>query len=257
MTKHPNIGTYGFTVEPFSEDFTNRISWANLGNLMLRCAQYHADSHAFGFGPMSKERLSWVFSRLTIQMERRPMTGEHFFISTWATDVQRGFTTRLFEVADADGHAYGWGHSIWALINLDTREPDDMQRLLDSGFRKCLVPAPDFPLTGQPRIRVRASEPAARRTVRYTDLDVNGHLNSIRSIDMLLDLFPKDCFCGDALRRVDMAYAHECFAGEEIGFFCDDALPAAGGSLPQSAYNLEMRRSDGQTAVRARLEFSR
>ena len=47
------IGTYKFKVEPFSEDFTGRIAWGNLGNILLRCAQKHASERHFGFGPMS------------------------------------------------------------------------------------------------------------------------------------------------------------------------------------------------------------
>lgn len=251
MIKHPNVGCYKFTVEPFSEDFTSRISWANMGNLMLRCAQYHADSHDFGFGPLSRERLSWVFSRLTIQLDRRPQTGEEFLISTWATGVQRGFTTRLFEVSDLDGRAYGWGHSIWALINLDTRQPDDMSRLLEGGFGKALLPTEDFPLGKPSRIRVTAEEPLSTRKVLYTDLDVNGHLNSIRSIDILMDQFPKADFENDRLRRVEMAYAHEAFFGEELGIFRNAPLDDGDSRI----YDLEMRRPDGLPAVRARLEF--
>ena len=68
----------------------------------------------------------------------------------------------------------------------NTRQPDDMQRLLGNGFRDVLVPTVGFPITGQPRMRVRGTEPIATRTVHYTDLDVNGHLNSIRSIDMAI-----------------------------------------------------------------------
>ncbi|MDY6298229.1 MAG: thioesterase [Alloprevotella sp.] len=253
MLDNPNIGTYAFTVQPFTEDFTGRISWSHLGNVLLRCAQLHADSHNFGFGPMSRERLSWVFSRLSLKFDRRPATGEVFRVSTWATDVQRGFTTRLFQVTDSEGSSYGWGHSIWALMHLDTRQPDDMQRLLGNGFRDVLVPTVGFPITGQPRMRVRGTEPIATRTVHYTDLDVNGHLNSIRSIDMLLDLFPKEHFLDDGLQRIDMAYAHECFFGDELAFLCDEFLPDGEGS--QHSYNLEMRRADGQAAVRAHLAF--
>lgn len=251
MRNHPNIGCYEFKVEPFSEDFTSRISWANMGNLMLRCAQYHADSHDFGFGPLSRERLSWVFSRLTIQLDRRPQTGETFYISTWATGVQRGFTTRLFEVSDPDGRAYGWGHSIWALINLDTREPDDMSTLLQGGFGRSLLPTEDFPIGRPSRIRVTAEEPFSTRKVRYTDLDVNGHLNSIRSIDILLDQFPKEAFENDALHRVEMAYAHEAFFGDELSIFRNP--PITDDSF--RFYDFEMRRPDGLPAVKARLEF--
>lgn len=108
------IGTYKFKVEPFSEDFTGRIAWGNLGNILLRCAQKHASERHFGFGPMSEEQWSWVFSRLIIEMEDRPIADADFSVSTWASGVVRQFTTRLFTIQDAAGREIGHAYSVWA-----------------------------------------------------------------------------------------------------------------------------------------------
>ena len=38
----PRGGIFPFVVEPFSEDYTGRLSWHFLGNHLLRCASLRA-----------------------------------------------------------------------------------------------------------------------------------------------------------------------------------------------------------------------
>jgi len=239
--------TYAFTVEPFSEDLTGCLSWGQLGNTLLRCAQLHAGRRGFGFGPMSRERLSWVFSRLIIDMERRPVRGEQFRVTTWASQIFRQFTTRLYEISDDAGNAYGHAYSVWALIDLDTRQPCDLTALPGGSFAEYLCPAPNFPIKGPGRIRVKVEKAETQRTVRYTDLDVNGHLNSIRSLEIVLDQFSKEHYENHPLRRIEMAYAKEAFFGERLGIFKE---PKGNG-----LYDLELRKENGEAAVKAQACF--
>ncbi len=241
-------GRYTFEVEPFTEDFQGSISWANLGNTLLRCAQWHAASHGFGFGPQSPEHLTWVFSRLIIEMQRRPRTGEAFEVTTWPSEIFRQFTVRLFEVRDAAGGLLGSAYSVWALIDVRTRQPADLLHLPTGNFTDFLIPAPGFPIAGPGRIRVKSQEPALVRTARVSDLDINGHVNSIRSLEMVLDLFPLELYRTHTVRRVELAYAKEAFCGDKLHFFCEEAAPLT--------YNVEVRRAAGDVTLRAQVLFS-
>lgn len=239
--------TYPFNVEPFSEDETGSLAWGQLGNVLLRCAQLHAERRGFGFGPMSRERLSWVFSRLIIDMERRPLRNEAFRVTTWTSEIFRQFTTRLYEISDSEGRTYGHAYSVWALIDMDSRQPCDLTHLPNGSFAEYLQPAPDFPIAGPGRIRVKAGQAEMRRTVRYTDLDVNGHLNSIRSMEIVLDLFSKEHYAQHPLRRIEMAYAKEAFYGERLDVFKEEKS--------EGVFDIELRKEDGSTAVKAQARF--
>lgn len=240
--------TYDFRVEPFSEDVTGCIAWGQLGNILLRCAQLHAGSRGFGFGPMSKERLSWVFSRLIIDMERRPRRDEAFSVTTWTSEIFRQFTTRLFEVRDGAGALIGHAYSVWALINIDTRQPCDLHHIPGGSFDDYLLPTPDFPIPGPGRIRMgKDAATEAERPVRYSDLDINCHLNSIRALEIALDIFGREQYERTPLRRVEMAYALECFCGEVLSVCKEQKAPGV--------YDIELRKPGGETAVRAQLRF--
>lgn len=247
MYDDSRIGAYDFQVEPFSDDFKGFISWTNLGEILLRCAQRHADSHGFGFGVNSPERLSWVFSRLVIQMERRPSTHEHFTVKTWACEVFRQFTIRLFYIADAEGKPIGHAHSVWALIDLDTRQPADLANLPGGSFLDMIVPTPDFPVKGAGRIRLGKTPVTCTHTVSYSDLDVNGHLNSIRAIDLALDLKPAAFHATHEAARIEMAYARESLPGERLTIAWED--------IGEEVTDMEFRKADGEVAIKAQITW--
>lgn len=216
-----NIGINTYAVEPFTEDYCGNLSWGHLGNLLLQYASAHAGDHGFGYTQMIAHHHAWVLSRLVIEMESMPRTGERFAVSTWVDKVYRQFTDRHFSVMRPDGTPYGHATSIWALIDTESRQPADLEHLPGGGFTSALVPEKPSPIAGLGRIRLKSAEPVATHTAAFTDLDINGHVNSIRYIEMLLDRFPADDIKARPVRRVEMAYCAETYCGELLDIFHD------------------------------------
>lgn len=61
-------------------------------------------------------------------------------------------------------------------------------------------------------------EPASSLNARYSDIDINGHVNSIRYIEHILDLFPIELYKESRIRRFEMAYVAESYYGDELTF---------------------------------------
>ena len=57
---------------------------------------------------------------------------------------------------------------------------------------------------------------------KYSDIDINGHVNSIRYIEHILDLFPIEMYRERRIRRFEMAYVAESYYGDELTLFMDD-----------------------------------
>lgn len=98
--------TYNYNVEPFTEDICGNLAWGNLGNLILRCASLHAGEHGFGYPQMIKLHHAWVLSRLVIEMESLPKTGEDFGIETWVDRLYRVYRPAL-------QHHKARRHTLW------------------------------------------------------------------------------------------------------------------------------------------------
>jgi len=237
--------TYTYAVEPFSEDCLGNISWGNLGNLILRSATLHATEHGFGYKQMIKIHHAWVVSRLVIEMETLPRTGEKFAITTWVDRLYRQFTDRHFSINRPDGTPFGHASSIWALIDTETRLPADLTKLPDGGFSDALIPDRPSPVKPMGRIRMKCPTLAETHRAAYTDLDINGHVNSIRYLELLLNRFPAARIKEKPVSRIELAYCLEAYDGDLLHIYedTDTANPAR--------HLFEIRKDEGAAIVRA------
>lgn len=246
MSENNKIGTYSFIAEPFHVDFTGRLTLGVLGNHLLNCAGFHATDRGFGIATLNEDNYTWVLSRLAIELEEMPYQYEKFTVQTWVENVYRLFTDRNFALLDKDGKKIGYARSVWAMINLNTRKPADLLALHGGSIVDYVCDEP-CPIGKPSRIKVASCEPAATLTAKYSDIDINGHVNSIRYIEHILDLFPIEKYRAKRIRRFEMAYVAESYCGDELSFFMDDT--------DEDVYQVEVRKNGGEVVCRSKVEF--
>lgn len=242
------VGTYRFEAEPFHVDFTGRLTLGVLGNHLLNCAGIHANERGFGIATLNEENYTWVLSRLAIELDTLPCSYEKFMIQTWVENVYRLFTDRNFALLDKDGHPIGYARSVWAMISLHTRKPADLLTLQGGGLAEMACDKP-CPIDKPSRIKVKADAPVSSLRARYSDIDVNGHVNSIRYIEHILDLFPLTVYREKRIRRFEMAYVAESYYGDELSFYMDDE--------GNDTFAVEVRKNGQETVCRAKITFQR
>ena len=239
------IGTYKFVAEPFHVDFTGRLTLGVLGNHLLNCAGFHASERGFGMATVNEENYTWVLSRLAIEMEEMPYQYESFSIDTWVEDVYRLFTNRNYAIRNKEGRPIGYARSIWAMINMNTRKPIDLLSINGGSIRDFICDAP-CPIDTPSRIKVNAEAASASLRAKYSDIDVNGHVTSIRYIEHILDLFPLDMYRTQRVRRFEMAYVAESYYDDTLSFYLEGEA---------GAYAAEIRKNGGETVCRAKIIF--
>lgn len=209
---------FPFVVEPFQEDYTGQLSWNNLGNFLLRVSSLHAEEHGFGFTYMKTHNRGWVLARLVIEMEHFPQTGEAYSISTWVNKIYGQFTDRQYRISGADGRTLGHAYSTWALIDYDTRQPIRLDSLPDGGFFNALLEEV-VPIAPPSRSRAKDATLLMTHKAVFSDLDINGHVNSIRYLTLALDTFPKAWHDANEVFRAEFNYGLEGHHGEELRVF--------------------------------------
>lgn len=206
MSKLEKIGEFHFITESYLLDFRGRVTIPMIGNYLLHAASNHASKRGFGFSDMTEKQTAWVLSRMAIEMNRYPELSEPVTLYTWIDEVGRLFTSRCFELCDAAGVSVGYARSIWAAIDMQTRRPTplDVEALSEYlSDKSCPIEKPGkiMPVEGE-------GEGMSYR-VKYSDLDINGHLNSIKYMEHLLDLFELDLFREKEVKRFEIAYLSE------------------------------------------------
>lgn len=220
------VGRYGFSAEPFHCDFSRRLFIGHLGNHLLNAADIHATDRGFGMPQLNPVHKTWVLSRLAIEMQEMPAEYARFYVETWIEGVMKSFTDRDFRIVDADNgnKVYGFGRSIWALIDTDTRKPQNILEVNGgavAGYVDAEKACPIAPLS-----RVKVTDKAclvASVQTHYSDVDVNGHINSVKYIEHVLDLFDIGWYKCHSVRRLDVAYVAESHCGDVLKFYREDA----------------------------------
>lgn len=215
----PKIDTYKYIVEPFDDDFTGRLSWGVLGKHVLACAERHAGARGFDRLQRGGHHYLWVLSRMAFDIQQWPRLGEHYAITTWVRRYYRYFTDRCFELLDAEGHIIGRVFTIWAMIDSETRRPQDLETLFGHSLDQYIDLERPFPTPSFSRVKIKTERPEAKREMLYTDIDENNHVNSIRYIELILDTFPKDFFETNEVSHLEIAYNSEALCGDELSFY--------------------------------------
>ena len=243
------VDSFTYTVEPFDDDFTGRLSWAVLGKHVLACAENHAGARGFDRLEKDGHRYLWVLSRIVFEMDEWPRRGERYTISTWIRQYYRYFTDRCFDVADASGKIIGRVFTIWAMIDAETRRPQVLEGLFGHTFDPFIEM--DRPCDVRPfsRIRVNKEQAAETRHTYYSDIDENNHVNSIRYIEHILDLFPVDAFKEKRVRRFEMAYVAETMATDTMAYYMD--------KVDDDNFDIEVKKNQTDVVCRSKVIFDR
>ncbi len=253
MKEYNKVGTYSFVAEPFHVDFSGHLFMGVLGNHLLNCAGFHATERGFGMAELNESNYTWVLSRLAIELEEMPAQYEEFSVDTWVENVYRLFTDRNFAIYGKDGRVYGYARSVWAMINMDTRKPADLLSLHGGRIVDYIETEKPCPIEKPGRIKVNNCMPVRSVEMYYNDIDINGHVNSIKYIEHVLDLFSKDWYAAHTIRRFEMAYVAESYFGDVLSFFREEN--------EDGTYDVEVRKNvggenpEGEVVCRSKLNF--
>ena len=142
----------------------------------------------------------------------------------------RYFTQRNFRVVSEDGaKVYGYGRSIWAMIDTETRQPTNIFDIDNGAIVNWVEKDKENPMSKLTRVQMDDKTELVRTIdTFYNDVDINGHINSVKYIEHVLDLFPIDWYKEHSLKRFDIAYVAEAHQGDRLNFYqeqdADDAL---------------------------------
>ena len=240
------IGKYQFVAEPFHVDFTGRLTMGVLGNHLLNCAGFHASDRGFGIAMLNEDNYTWVLSRLAIELDEMPFQYEDFTIWTWVENVYRLFTDRNFALLDKDGKKIGYARSVWAMISMETRKPADLLTL-HGGSIVDYVCDKECPIEKPGRIKISDKAVSTDYQTKYSDIDINGHVNSIKYIEHILDLFPIEVFKEKRIKRFEMAYVAESYYGDTLAFFKEEEN--------EYEYNIEVKKNGDEIVCRSKVIF--
>ncbi len=164
------------------------------------------------YDTLARKGMFWAISRTRVQITRLPRLGETITLETWAMPTTRVAYPRSTVAYDREGNECFRAISLWVLMDLNSRNmilPGKSGILVPGTLRGNELPSPR---TLAPRDLVRFTD----RTVRYSQLDRNGHMNNTRYLDWVEDLLPSAFHREHTLAEFTVCYHSECLEGQTI-----------------------------------------
>ena len=235
---------YPYRVEPQDVDFTLRATFCSLGSAMLNTAGQDAHRKGFGVAALHADNYSWVLSRMAIELDARPEQYTPYTVATWINEYGRLLSTRNFTLTDEAGVEFGRAVTQWAMIDLEKRTAVDLS-WVGQAHEEAMVQEPS-PAEKPRKIRSVTPNLTLQHRVAYSDIDFNGHTNTMRYIEMMLDLLPLEVLTQPAFQRLDIHFLKESRYGQTLTVGCE---------LRDEGALFEITTDEGVVAIRASLEW--
>lgn len=234
-----NIGTYTYTIDAYLTDFRGKATLPMIGGFMLQAATRHAEERGFGYSCMVSKQRVWVLTRMNIQLSGYPDNDTQIKLHTWVSDVNKLFTERCFAFEDQNGNYFGYARSLWASIDIQTRRATNVLEL--EGMTD-FISDKECPIDSAGKIvPAKDSELADSFIVKYSDIDINKHLNSMKYIEHFVDIFPLELYQKKEIKDFEINYITEGKYASELSIFKKE--------ISDNIYSLDMRHDDKAICV--------
>ena len=229
---------YTYEMKYQESDAHKKTRLYHLEEYLLEVAGIVADQLGYGIATMHPRGLGWILTRLSLELYELPRHNDQIRFETWIESNAHMLSTRDFRLYKGD-QLIGICKSVWAVLDLEKRE------LINIFDEPIFEGAIDGEVIDMPRVRMTTiPEPTgiAPHKIVYSDIDYNGHCNSCRYLQAMLDAYLPDYY-GKKV-RLDISYSKEAMLGElmQIQYLVSD-----------DGVQYQMKNEAGETSCSAKI----
>lgn len=177
----------------------------------------HALQLGVGLKHLRKRGLTWVLSRLSIELLRPIIGTEPVTVTTWPVTRDGFFSIRDFLLTDQQGQTIGRATSSWAALDLRTRRPVVINEHLPD-YPLHLQRALDDPFATLPLLE--ECQTGVELPVLRADLDMNNHVNNTIYAGWALEAVPEELIRRAVPVLIEIGFRAEALYGDSIRSCC-------------------------------------
>ena len=209
-------------IRNYETDLNGNCSLPVIADLFQGAAEEHASELGFGYKDMLSGRNAWVLSRMLIKIDSFPRVDQDIILKTWPKRIHRLFALRDYRL-DTETRPLVAATSAWIVINMDTRRPVKPDSALSdfSSYRN-MDAIEELPAKIIPPETATLND---RRRVRYTDIDINNHMNNAHYVRWALDIFPENIFKNKKVKSFLINFTSELVFDDEVDLKAAETAP--------------------------------
>ena len=235
-----------FTVTDNCVDCFGRLKPSMILYYVQDVAGRHFDRISMDYDALAQKGMIWAIIRQKVQITRIPKRGETVRVETWPMPTTRVAYPRSVVAYDESGNEVFRSISIWVLMDINSRSmilPGKSGISVAGTLRGNELAAPNA-------LPAKNLTSHRSRTVSFTDLDRNGHMNNTKYMDWIDDLIPSAFHQSHDLKEFTVCYMSEAREGQALSMqwgFLED------GSLQVDAHRISDEKD--QRIFAAKLQF--
>ena len=206
------IFVQNFEITDIAVDCYGRMKPSMILFLAQEVAGRHCNLLSVDYDTLAAKRMFWAVTRHRVQITRMPVRGETIRIETWPMPTTRVAYPRSVIAYDAQGNECFRAISLWVLMDLDKRSmilPGKSGISVVGTLRGLELDTPNGLVAKDLRCH-------QHRSVCFTDLDRNGHMNNTKYLDWISDLLPSQFHENHQPREMTVCYFSESREGQSL-----------------------------------------
>ena len=203
-------------VRSYEADLSGKLTMEGLLKIFQEAAWNHAEQLGVGYSHLKAKGCVWVLSRMMIAIETFPVWCQSVRVRTWPRGTQSLLALRDFELRDAEGRKLAAATSGWMILDLQSRRPQRADSWLEA-----IRTFPDRKATGADPEKIVPHGDVAASTfarVKYSDLDLNDHVNNTTYVRWILDGYPVEFHRSHMVKRLALNFLAEVNATDSVAF---------------------------------------
>ena len=201
----------GYRLLSSDVDAGQRLRLSRLFTFLQEASIAHTTELGMGREKTLDRGLLWIVTLQQVKVDRLPVYDQDVKLLSWPGETMHLYFPRYYRMEDGDGRTLLTASALWALMDRESRKmvfPEDYGVRIDGEKGEKPLPLPAAPKPAQGGARETF-------TVPYSYVDLNGHMNNTRYLDLIEDRMPAD-LRARPVREIRAEFSGEAKLGEEV-----------------------------------------
>ena len=209
-------------VKEFECDVNNKMKLSSLMKVIQKVGSDQLNSLGITYGKMYATGVVFVLSKIGLNIYKMPECGDKYLLRTTPQKTHKSSFLRYTAMFNSNGEMIAECQTAWVIIN-----PRERKILRPAEF-KFNLPVDESSTIGTKILETRIktaekAKPVGVKEVRYSDLDINRHMNNCVYGDVIMDFLPIEFTAGREIKNLMIHYQNEACLGEKIEIKTDRA----------------------------------
>ena len=189
------------------------LKYTDLCNVLQLTAAAHSEIGGVSFTDMQEFDQSWVLSRMRVEINKLPKSGDIVTVKTWIHSLANSRSIRALEMY-VNGEKIVGSETFWVVFNTKKRRPEAL-----------VLPFEHFELYPEKRATLKSfskinfnheKEIVFEKKVFLSDLDIVNHVNNVKYLEWCLDLIDPKIILNQKVESFEMNFLKELSLKDEV-----------------------------------------